>query len=150
MKIKLLSDHAKVPTKSNERDAGYDLYSPVNDVIHPGDHKLIKLDIAITDFKPGTYGRIAPRSGLALRGVQVLGGVVDEIYQGNVGVILAVCSNANVLHINKGDRIAQIIFERIERDVAFEIVDEFEEITDRGTNGFGSTGVLFFIKLYFY
>ena len=141
MKIKLLSPLAKVPTKSNSGDAGFDLYSPVEDVINPGEQKLIKLDIAITEFPPGTYGRIAPRSGLALRGVQVLGGVVDSTYQGNIGVILSVGSAASTLFIKQGDRIAQLIFERYEPDVCFEVVDNFEHETSRSTGGFGSTGL---------
>ena len=99
MKIKLLSPTAKVPTKSNSGDAGFDLYSPVAVIINPGCLQLIKLDIAITEFPPGTYGRLAPRSGLALRGVEVLGGVVDSTYQGNVGVILYLIPNSSTLFI---------------------------------------------------
>lgn len=141
MKIKLLSPTAKVPTKSNSGDAGFDLYAPVAVIINPGEQHLIKLDIAITEFPPGTYGRIAPRSGLALSGVQVLGGVVDSPYQGNVGVILYLVPNSNTLFIEPGDRIAQLIFERYEPNITFEVVDDFAQVTDRGTGGFGSTGV---------
>lgn len=141
MKIKLLSPTAKIPTKSNSGDAGFDLYSPVEVIINPGDQELIKLDIAITDFPPGTYGRIAPRSGLALQGVQVFGGVVDSTYQGNIGVILSVGTSAKTLFINPGDRIAQLIIERYEPNVTFELVDNFSQTTQRGAEGFGSTGI---------
>ena len=141
MKIKLLSPTAKVPTKSNPGDAGFDLYSPVEIIINPGEQKIIKLDIAITEFPPGTYGRIAPRSGLASQGVHVLGGVVDSTYQGNIGVILFVATNGRTLFIDPGSRIAQIIFERYEENVTFEVVDDFVQETERGTDGFGSTGI---------
>lgn len=141
MKIKLLSDKARVPTKSNSGDAGFDLYSPVNVVIKPGEYKLIKLDIAITEFPLGTYGRIAPRSGLGLKGVQVFAGVIDSTYQGNIGVILCVNVNAETLNIDVGDRVAQLIFERYEPNISFEIVEEFDQMTKRGSDGFGSTGI---------
>ena len=141
MKIKLLSDKAKVPTKSNPGDAGFDLYSPIDFIMNSGTQKLIKLGIQITDFPPGTYGRIAPRSGLGCRGVQVLGGVIDSSYQGEIGVILYVNPTAQVLHINEGDRIAQLIIEKYEPDVEFELVDNFDNITERGSDGFGSTGL---------
>lgn len=141
MQIKLLSSNAKIPTKSNPGDAGFDLYSPIDEVINPGHHKVIPLDIAITEFPPGTYGRIAPRSSMGSRGAHVLGGVVDSTYQGNIGVILSVGSNEGTLHINAGDRIAQLIFERYEPDVTFDVVENFTTTTKRNTGGFGSTGL---------
>ena len=141
MKIKLLSDKAKVPVKSNPGDAGFDLYSPMDFSILPGEQKLIKLGIQITDFPPGTYGRIAPRSGLGVKGVQILAGVIDSGYQGEVGVILYVNPSAPILNVNEGDRIAQLIIEKYEPDVSFEIVDTFDHVTERGSGGFGSTGI---------
>lgn len=138
MFIILLSEYAKVPTKSNSGDAGFDLYSPIDTVVKAGESKLIKLDISITNFPPETYGRIAPRSSLGLKGVQILGGVVDPTYQGNIGVILSVKDD---LIINRGDRIAQLIFERYCSDITFNIADQFNIQTERGVGGFGSTGI---------
>lgn len=141
MKVRLLSNKAKVPTKSNCGDAGFDLYSPLDITITPGEQKLIKLGIQVTDFPKGTYGRIAPRSGLGMKGVQIMAGVVDATYQGEIGVIVYLNPNASTLNIKEGDRIAQFIIERYDPDVMFEVVDIFNNITERGENGFGSTGV---------
>lgn len=140
MKLKLLSENARVPVKSKQGDVGFDLFSPKDETINPGCHKLIPTDIAITELPSNTYCRIAPRSGLALKGVDVMGGVVDANYQGNIGVILSVFSDGEVLEIKKGDRIAQIIFEKCIPNVDFELVDSFNAPTDRGAAGFGSTG----------
>jgi dUTP pyrophosphatase len=140
MKIKLLSDKAKVPTKANVGDAGFDLYSPIDFVIPSGEQKLIKIGIQITDFPPGTYGRIAPRSGLGFKGVQVMAGVIDATYQGEVGVILYVNPSAQPLNISEGDRIAQLVIERYEPNVLFEVVENFVQVTERGSGGFGSSG----------
>lgn len=139
MKIKLLSENAKIPTKSNIDDAGFDLYCPIDFEIESGKIVTLKLDIAITDFPKNTYGRIAPRSGLASRGLQILGGVVDASYQGNIGVILYFCDNGT-MSFKKGDRIAQLIIEKFKPGVVFELVDSFDKKTDRGSCGFGSTG----------
>ena len=88
---------------------------------------------------PGTYGRIAPRSGLALRcGVDVGAGVVDSDYRGPVGVILFNHSDTD-FSISAGDRIAQLILEKIEQADVVE-TDELGS-TERGHGGFGSTGV---------
>jgi len=86
----------------------------------------------------GTYGRIAPRSGLASRdGVTVLGGVVDRTFTGEVKVIL-LNTGDHTVHIKIGDRIAQIVLEMIETPDVLE-VDRLD-VTARGAGGFGSTG----------
>ena len=87
----------------------------------------------------GTYGRIAPRSGLALKaGIDVGAGVVDSDYRGPLGVLLFNHSDSD-FNITTGDRVAQLILERI----AVAEVEETDELTDtdRGHGGFGSTGV---------
>jgi deoxyuridine 5'-triphosphate nucleotidohydrolase len=99
---------------------------------------MLKTDIAIA-VPLGTYGRVAPRSGLALKhGIDVGAGVIDEDYRGNVGVILFNHSDVDFI-VAAGDRVAQLILEKIETpDV--EVVDDLSE-TVRGGGGFGSTGV---------
>jgi len=99
--------------------------------------KLIKTDISIAVPK-GTYGRIAPRSSLANKHfIDVGAGVIDEDYRGPVGIILFNFSDDDFV-VNKGDRIAQLILERIlTPDIS--VVDNLEQ-TDRGEGGFGSTG----------
>ncbi len=106
-------------------------------VIKKRKRSLLKLDLALK-IPNGCYVRIAPRSGLALRyGINVLAGVVDPDYTGNVGVILFNHSHHN-FEVKKGDKIAQLICERVKFPKLFE-VENFEN-TDRGENGFGSTG----------
>lgn len=86
----------------------------------------------------GTYGRVAPRSGLAWKNfIDVGAGVIDQDYRGNVGVILFNHSDTP-FEIKKGDRIAQLILERIVHPVVVE-ADTLSD-TDRGAGGFGSTG----------
>ena len=88
---------------------------------------------------PGCYGRIAPRSGLALKKfIDVGTGVIDADYRGEVGVILFNFGKEDFV-VNMGDRIAQLIFERIKTPIVKEI-NELEG-TDRGAGGYGNTGV---------
>ncbi len=99
---------------------------------------LLKTDIAIA-VPSGTYGRVAPRSGLALKnGIDTGAGVIDEDYRGNVGVILFNHTDTDFA-VAAGDRVAQLILEAIQTP-AVEVVDELED-TARGAGGFGSTGV---------
>jgi dUTP pyrophosphatase len=149
LKIKRLSVNAKLPTKGSSGAAGYDLYSAVeiivparslniNKTIWAG-QALIATDISIQVPK-GTYGRVAPRSGLALKnGIDVGAGVIDSDFCGNVGVILF-NHGQDDFHIKVGDRIAQLILEKIETDAIVVEVDELEK-SERGNGGFGSTGL---------
>jgi dUTP pyrophosphatase len=136
--IKKLSDDAIIPTKGSKYAAGYDLYSAVDTIVPSQGKTLIKTDIAIA-VPSGHYGRVAPRSGLAHKHfIDVGAGVIDEDYRGNVGVILFNHNNVE-FKVNKGDRIAQLILEKIS-------VPDIEEVTelpdtDRGDGGFGSTGI---------
>ncbi|CAI5973542.1 unnamed protein product [Closterium sp. NIES-65] len=98
---------------------------------------LVKTDLAVA-IPLGTYARVAPRSGLALKhSINVGGGVVDYDYRGNVGVILFNHSD-NDFPVKAGDRVAQLILERIVTPDVVE-VEELDETT-RGAGGFGSTG----------
>ena len=88
VELKLLSEAAKTPTKGTNQAAGYDLYAAQNAEIDPLKRALIKTNISIAIPK-GYYGRIAPRSGLAYKnGIDVMAGVIDSDYRGDVGVIL--------------------------------------------------------------
>ena len=142
MNIKLLSPLAKIPEKAHNTDAGLDLSSIESYLLLPGERKLFKTGISLA-IPPGYYGRIAPRSGLAHKyGIQIGGGVIDENYRGEIGVILFNSSSgeqARPLNIEVGSRIAQIIFERY---YTFDFVEvrELDE-TVRGEGGYGSSGV---------
>lgn len=135
--IKLLSEFAVCPVRSTPGSAGYDLFSAEDSFVSSlGGQKLIKTDIAISIPKK-TYGRIAPRSGMAMKGIGVMAGVIDSDYRGPVGVILINHSMTPYI-IKKGDRIAQLILEKIETP-EISIVDELTD-TKRQNGGFGSTG----------
>jgi len=132
-----LSESAKAPTRGSAKAAGYDLYSAEEATIEPGKRKLVATDIQI-EVPSGCYGRVAPRSGLAVKhGIDVGAGVVDEDYRGNVKVLLFNFGDTE-FKVAPGDRIAQLVLERI-------IYADLEELpsldeTARGAGGFGSTG----------
>ncbi|XP_034849760.1 deoxyuridine 5'-triphosphate nucleotidohydrolase, mitochondrial isoform X1 [Mirounga leonina] len=132
-----LSEHATAPTKGSARAAGYDLYSAYDYTLPPMEKALVKTDIQVA-LPSGCYGRVAPRSGLAAKYfIDVGAGVIDEDYRGNVGVVLFNFGKEK-FQVKKGDRIAQLICERI-------FYPEIEEVqvlddTERGSGGFGSTG----------
>jgi dUTP pyrophosphatase len=138
MKIKLTDFNAQIPTKGSEHSAGYDLYSCYNALIYPQERMLIKTGIVL-EIPEGHYGRIAPRSGLALKnGIDVMAGVIDSDYRGEVGVILYNTDKNIPFHVKIGDRIAQLI---IEKYYTFDIQKvETLNLSERGSNGFGSTG----------
>jgi dUTP pyrophosphatase len=136
MNIKLLSDKAKIPTKGSVDAAGYDLYTTESYELKVGERKVFKTDIGLT-IPQGLYGRVAPRSGLAVKkGLDVLAGVIDADYRGEILVALINLGQENVT-INEGDKIAQIIFEHYTNH-EFNVVDDLNS-TDRGDKGFGST-----------
>jgi len=139
MKIKLIDKNSKIPTRGTDHAAGYDLYSLHDYYVYPHEKTMIKTGV-IMEIPTGYYGRIEPRSGLALRhGIDVLAGVIDSDYRGELGVILYNTHKEETFTVKAGDRIAQIIFEKYYK-FDFEIVDQLEE-TIRGSGGFGSTGV---------
>lgn len=132
-----LSENAKTPTKVYPSDAGYDLFSPKNCVVPKRGRALIFLDIVFY-LPKNCYGRIASRSGLShMCGIEVGAGVIDSGYIGNVGVLLYNHSDID-FNVNAGDRIAQLICEKILKTRIVEM-SEVEE-SDRGVNGFGSSG----------
>ena len=137
--VKKLSDSATIPTKGSAFAAGYDLYAAEDAVVVCGTRKLIKTNISM-EITPGYYGRIAPRSGLAYKnGIDVLAGVIDSDYRGDIGVILYNTDKNIDFTVKKGDRIAQIIFEAC-YTATLNNVDNLDN-TLRQSGGFGSTGV---------
>jgi dUTP pyrophosphatase len=136
--VKKLSENAIIPTQGTNFAAGYDLYAAEDAVVVCGTRKLIKTNISM-EITPGYYGRIAPRSGLAYKnGIDVLAGVIDSDYRGDIGVILY-NTDANIdFNVKKGDRIAQIIFEAC-YIATLNNVENLDN-TLRQAGGFGSTG----------
>ena len=136
--VKKLSQNATLPNRNSPMAAGYDLSSAKLVVVPARGKALVPTDLAIA-LPDGVYGRVAPRSGLAWKShIDVGAGVIDQDYRGNVGIVLFNHS-AEDFKIGVGDRVAQLILERI----AFADVEEVEDLTttDRGAGGFGSTGI---------
>ena len=141
MNIKLLSDKAVVPSRGSSGAAGYDLYSIESHTLEPGERKIFKTGLSIA-IPQGYYGRIAPRSGLAVKhGIDVLAGVIDSDYRGEIMVALINLSSEQIKLplIKDGNEtaVAQIIFEKY-NNVNFDVVEDLDT-TFRGLGGFGST-----------
>jgi len=129
-----------VPAYARPDDAGLDLYAAEAVTLAPGARALVPTGIALA-IPPGFAGFVLPRSGLALRhGVTLLNtpGLVDAGYRGEVKVLLVNHGDAPV-SLSRGDRVAQLVVQRVEH-VALAPVAELPE-SARGAGGFGSTGV---------
>ena len=139
-KFAKMSVDAIIPSKGSPGAAGFDLHAVKETIIVAGSRGLVKTGIAL-QIPNDCYGRVAPRSGLTFKhGINVGAGVIDCDYRADIGVILFNHSK-NDFVVNQGDRIAQLIFEKIYTGVP-EVV-EYSELSDtqRGADGFGSTGV---------
>lgn len=134
--VKLLNSKAQIPQKAHENDAGFDLYSTEECAIPPKHRKTVCTGVSLQI--PDNYaGLIWPRSGLSVKkGIDVLAGVIDAGYRGEIMVCLYNTSFETV-YIKHGDKIAQIIFQEVPR-VSMISVDNLDS-SQRGDNGFGST-----------
>ena len=138
IKFKKLSENATVPVIATDGSVGSDLFSAATKIIPPNSLMLFPTDLSI-ECPKGTYGRIAPRSGLTVKNkLTVMAGVIDNDYRGNIQVALF-NFGTEPQTISKDDKIAQIIFEQI-RYPKFVATDELTE-TNRGASGFGSTDI---------
>lgn len=141
LKVKRLTDTAKLPTKAHPSDAGFDLYTDESKYLLPCNireskeaHK-ISTGVAI-EIPNGYYGRIVPRSGLTTKtGLRIVEGTIDSGYRGEIKVM---CDSHQFYCVDHGERIAQLIIQPLP---AFEI-EEVEELDEgeRGQKGFGSSG----------
>lgn len=140
MEIKIIytSEFSICPTKGTPDAAGYDLFSIEEGYIQSQERKMIDTGIQI-QIPEGYYGRIAPRSGLALKnGIDVMAGVIDSDYRNNIKCILLNTDKNSDYKYNIGDKIAQIIIEKY-YDVNFKDVNILDKTHRSG--GFGSTGI---------
>jgi dUTP pyrophosphatase len=136
--VRKLSKNATLPVRSTKNAAGYDIAAAHSVTIPKKGRMLVKTDLAIA-LPEGYYGRIAPRSGLALKhGIDVGAGVIDPDYRGPLGVVLFNHGDTD-FEVKQGDRIAQLIIESIATPKVIE-VDSLNE-TERKSGGFGSTGI---------
>ncbi|KAH9369148.1 hypothetical protein HPB48_018897 [Haemaphysalis longicornis] len=112
LKFVRLTEHARAPTRGSVHAAGLDLYSAHDYQVPAGGRCLCLPDLQVC-IPEGCYGRVAPRSGLAVKhGIDVGAGVVDADYRGNLGVLLFNLSDVD-FKVARGDRIAQLVCERI-------------------------------------
>ncbi|KAK3424791.1 hypothetical protein EUGRSUZ_F01560 [Eucalyptus grandis] len=137
-RVKKLSEKAVLPSRASPLSAGYDLSSAAEAKVPARGKALVPTDLSVA-IPEGTYARIAPRSGLAWKhSIDVGAGVIDADYRGPVGVILFNHSDVD-FEVKAGDRIAQLIIEKIMTPDVVEVEDL--DSTLRGEGGFGSTGV---------
>ncbi|MBR9699515.1 dUTP diphosphatase [Candidatus Woesearchaeota archaeon] len=138
LKIQRISD-VTLPSYAHEGDAGMDLYAAHDEILKPGEHKIIKTGIKIA-VPVGYEAQVRPKSGLALKhGLSIVNtpGTVDSGYRGEVGVIVINHGKEDFL-VKKNIKIAQMIINKIEQANLIE-VKELDD-TARGEGGFGSTG----------
>jgi len=136
VKIKRLNPDAKVPVHATSGSAGFDLYSLEETFIYPDETKKIRTGICF-EIPYGFYVRIEDRSGLAIKGIHKVGGIIDSDYRGEVFVVLH-NTMSSPYKVEKHDRIAQGILTPVSQ-VGFEEVSELSA-TERGEGGFHSTG----------
>ena len=140
LQIKLLDEGLPMPRYQHEGDAGLDLPSRVDLVLEPGERATIPTGIAVA-IPRGYAGFVLPRSGLASRhGIALVNspGLVDSGYRGEMAIVMINTDKHEAFHIRRGDRIAQLVIQKVVEAVTVQI-DNLDS-TSRGEGGFGSTG----------
>jgi len=138
--ITRLDPDLPLPAYEHPGDAGMDLRSRIDVTLAPGERRLVPTGMAIA-LPDGHVGLVCARSGLALRhgiGLVNAPGVIDAGYRGEIGVILVNHDATTPVSLNRGDRIAQLVIERVERARLVEVTEL--PGSHRGGGGFGSTG----------
>ena len=139
--IKLLDPELPAPAYTKPGDAGADLRSRIDFELEPGERALVPTGVAIA-LPEGYVGLVHPRSGLATKnGITIVNapGTVDSGYRGELMVTLLNTDKTKSFHVQRGDRIAQLVIQKYEH-ATFTVVDELEQ-TERGSSGFGSSGI---------
>jgi len=139
--IQRLDKGLPLPSYAHEGDAGLDLFSTDDVSLAPGRRELIGTGISVA-IPQGFAGFVQPRSGLALRhGLTFVNspGLIDSHYRGEIMLIAINHDPESTVEIRRGDKVAQLVIQRVERV----LLDEVEQLDDtvRGEGGFGSTGV---------
>ncbi len=141
IKIKLIDPGMPAPVYAHQGDAGCDLRSAADVTLEPGQRSMVPTGLAIA-LPDGYAGFVQPRSGLAAKhGIGVVNGpgLIDSGYRGEIKVILINLDPTEAFHIERGDKIAQLVIQAVET-AQFEIAEDLEDTT-RGAGGFGSTGI---------
>ena len=140
LRVRQLDAGLPLPARARADDAGLDLYAAEEVVLAPGQRAVVPTGVAVA-VPPGCVGLVHPRSGLAARaGVSLVNapGTIDEGYRGEIKVILVNLDPLQTVALARGDRIAQLLVQRVE-PVVVEAVESLDE-TERGGGGFGSSG----------
>lgn len=140
LNIKRLYDDVVLPSYAYTGDAGLDLRSHEDVELKPFERKLVSTGLAVA-IPDGYAGFVQPRSGLAAKlGLSIVNtpGLIDAHYRGELKVILINLDADSTVSLQKGERIAQLVIQKVP-EVELVEVDELDE-TDRGTGGFGSSG----------
>ena len=138
--VRRLDPDVPLPSYAHPGDAGLDLVTTVDAVLEPGERALLPTGIAIA-LPEGYAGFVHPRSGLALKhGLSIVNapGTVDAAYRGELAVTVINLDPREAVHLRRGDRIAQLVVQRVEHAVLHEV--ETLPGSDRGEGGFGSSG----------
>jgi dUTP pyrophosphatase len=141
LRILRLDDGLPLPAYAHDGDAGLDLYAAEDITLRPFQRALVRTGIAVA-LPSGCAGFVQPRSGLALkRGLSFVNtpGLIDSHYRGEIKVIAINLDPVEDLPIRRGERIAQLVIQRVESAEVTEV--ETLDETARGEGGFGSTGL---------
>ena len=137
IRIKKINEDAKIPVYAHAGDAGMDFFSCVDMVIGPGETKPVPTGIQMA-IPAGHVGLVWDKSGISLKGVHLLAGVVDAGYRGEVRVVMANVGREPFI-VKAGMKIAQMLIQPVEAPTIVE-ADDLDD-TSRGEGGFGSTGL---------
>ena len=137
--VRRLDPGVPLPTYAHAGDAGADVVTTTDVTVGPGERVVVGTGLAIA-LPEGYAAFVHPRSGLATRGLGIANspGTVDAGYRGEIKVILVNSDPRDAVALRRGDRIAQLVIQRVER-AAFREVDDLPT-SDRGQGGHGSTG----------
>jgi dUTP pyrophosphatase len=142
LKVKRLTTTAKLPTKAYDDPAGFDLYADADVELETGKPVAIPTGIA-TAFPTGYVALVWDRAGMGSRGIHRLAGVIDSDYRGEWRIVLINLNQpgpglTHSLHVKRGDKIAQVIFQKFENWPIVEVAELDDTL--RGSQGFGSSG----------
>jgi dUTP pyrophosphatase len=138
LKVKLLSEHATVPTVNTPgEDLAYDLYASEDVTLYDGHARKVSTGVAL-EFRHGFGGLMRDRSSMAAKGITVSAGVIDAGYRGEVNVLLTLHGAYFPYYIKRGDKVAQIMPVRVYTGPV-QVVAELSDST-RGDRGWGSSG----------
>lgn len=134
--IKKLYENAKVPTRAHHDDAGIDIYAHGTHIVEP--HHTLAIPTGVSmELEKGYVSLVWDKSGVAMKSIKTVGGVIDAGYRGEYKIMVHNLSDVPYTFEN-GDKVAQILIQKVEFPELVE-VDELSDST-RGVGGFGSTG----------